>query len=505
MNETTREPNGPGTGSVPHDLMDRSIGEFRLLRRIGTGGMAEVWLAEQPSLNRVVAVKILRPERIANFDSSFVQRFEREAQAAGGLSHSNIVQVYMTGHEGGMHYIVQEYIAGSNLAQKIRRDGPPEMSEGLKWMTQIAEALHAASEAGIVHRDIKPENIMLTRRGDAKVTDFGLAQFSEADQQNLTQTGTSMGTPLYMSPEQIRGTKVDHRSDQYSFGVSCYHMFAGRPPFVADNSVAVAVRHLQDDPVPLFVHRADLPKQVCATIHRMMAREADQRFESPEQLLDAIRSLHDLPVNLTLQAPVDLFGRVRECLPTRRGLIIAAVLASTAGVIVGRRLYQPVQLPEVSENDFPREDTVTRQYAAAIVERSEPAWRAVSQYYPDAPEAQLARLHLAMLYLSRVPPSPELALAELKALESFALTSAVEHRQLYIQALVAQALLAQQVGDHQEEGRLREVIDREFTPEEVDNTVTGSPRAIQRYWFRPPQRGLGLRGGRPRPSGPNNQ
>jgi len=479
------------------DLAQRTLGEFSLLRCLGAGGMAEVWLAHQESLSRVVAVKILRPERIANFDPSFVHRFEREARAAGGLSHPNIVQVYLTGHEGDIHYIVQEYVAGSNLAQKIRRDGPPQMAEGIKWMTQIAEALHAASEAGIVHRDIKPENIMLTRRGDAKVTDFGLAQFGEVEQQNLTQTGTTMGTPLYMSPEQIRGTKVDHRSDQYSLGVTCYHMFAGRPPFQAENSVAVAVKHLQADPVPLSVHRADLPAQLCATIHRMMAREADNRFDTPEKMLAAIRALSALPVNASLRAATNFPDRLRQSIPRKRSILLAAGLAVIAGIVAGQRLYQPLQLPEIADNEFPREATATRQFAVALVEQSESAWRAVMKNHPESAEAPLARMQLAMLYLSRVPESPELAREQLKVLEEFALTSPAENRPIHIQALVGQALVSRLLENREEEGRIRDLIEGDFEPQDVDGVIEASPRPLQRYWNRPsPPR---------RPPGPRRQ
>jgi serine/threonine protein kinase len=139
------------------------------------------------------------------------------------------VQIITTGREGNISYIVQEYVPGLNLSQWMKKHGYPDYGTGLKWMQQIASALRAASEAGIVHRDVKPENIMVTRSGVAKVTDFGLAQLNQpsSPRMNLTQVGTTMGTPWYMSPEQIQGEKLDYRSDQYSLGVTCYHMFAG--------------------------------------------------------------------------------------------------------------------------------------------------------------------------------------------------------------------------------------------------------------------------------------
>ena len=199
------------------DLADQTLGEFKLLRRLGRGGMAEVYLAEQTSLSRFVAVKVLLREMVDEADGVPLKRFEQEARTAGSINHPNIVQVYTIGEEDGLHYIVQEFVEGLNLSEHIKRNGPPDVVRGLDLMEQIAKAMKVASEAGIVHRDIKPENIMVTRDGTAKVADFGLAQLSQKQEAlNLTQQGTTMGTPLYMSPEQINGEKLDNRSDLYS-------------------------------------------------------------------------------------------------------------------------------------------------------------------------------------------------------------------------------------------------------------------------------------------------
>jgi serine/threonine-protein kinase len=161
------------------DLSDLRIGEFLLLRRLGSGGMADVYLAEQTSLGRQVAVKVLKSNSLQTNGDVLLRRFEQEARAAGGLSHPNLVQIITTGREGTIAYIVQEYVPGMNLSQWIRRNGPPDYATGLKWLQQIAAALRTASESGIVHRDVKPENILLTRAGVAKVTDFGLAQLNQ--------------------------------------------------------------------------------------------------------------------------------------------------------------------------------------------------------------------------------------------------------------------------------------------------------------------------------------
>lgn len=269
------------------------LGEFRIIRRLGHGGMAEVFLAEQESLRRQVAIKVLRSDLLTGSDDTMLQRFQQEAAAAAGLAHPHIVQVYMIGEHENVHYIAQEYVNGPNLKEYLRKQGSPTVRTGLRIMKQVAAALQVASEAGIVHRDIKPENILMTRKGEVKVADFGLARLvrrADADV-NLTQVGTTMGTPLYMSPEQISGSELDHRSDIYSFGVTCYHLFAGRPPFMADNSMGLALKHMNQKPRPLSDYRADLPIALCQVIHKMMAKEVDSRYTDAKTLLKDIRQI----------------------------------------------------------------------------------------------------------------------------------------------------------------------------------------------------------------------
>src|SRR5579864_6885303 len=212
-----------GAAGAAAEFTLKHLGEFRVIRPLGRGGMSEVYLAEQTSLHRSVAIKVLRPELLS--DETVLKRFEQEAKAAAGLVHPNIVQVYAFGQQDGIHYIAQEYVQGLNLRQFLNRKGPPELLVAYHVMRQVASALALAADAGIVHRDIKPENILITRKGEAKVADFGLAQLAASEQRvQLTQVGMTMGTPLYMSPEQINGEPVDHRSDIYSFGVTCYRM-----------------------------------------------------------------------------------------------------------------------------------------------------------------------------------------------------------------------------------------------------------------------------------------
>jgi serine/threonine-protein kinase len=228
------------------DLSGRQLGDFCLLQLLGSGAMAEVYLALQQSLRRQVAVKVLKPQ--LSGDATFVARFHNEAQSAAALVHANIVQIFEVGFQDGLHFIAQEYVAGQNLRDLVDRRGPLEPQLAVLIARQVALALEKAAACGIVHRDIKPENIMITREGEVKVADFGLARLSGASELNLTQVGVTMGTPLYMSPEQVEGRRVDPRSDLYSFGVTCYQMLAGEPPFKGDTALSVAIQHLQNPP-----------------------------------------------------------------------------------------------------------------------------------------------------------------------------------------------------------------------------------------------------------------
>ena len=392
------------------DLSDSRIGDFLLMRRLGTGGMADVYLAEQTSLDRSVAVKILKEDALAgqgkNSGNAVTQkRFEQEARAAGGLNHPNIVQIFTTGREDNLNYIVQEYVQGLNLGQWIKKHGSPDYGTGLKWMRQIASALNAASQAGIVHRDIKPENIMITRTDDAKVTDFGLAQLSAVPEKrmNLTQAGTTLGTPLYMSPEQIQGNALDHRSDQYSFGVTCFHMFAGRPPFPGKNAVSVAVQHLKEEPPALSSLRADLPKQLCDTIHKMMSKNPGDRFQTQDELEDALARLERIPVNTRLGLSRSWQDQLSAWFPSPTILIPSLLAAMMASLAAASQLIEPARLPELKKPEsIKQEPTVARQFAAAILNpRATASWKAVIDMAPDSVEAEFARLRLGLLYVAR--------------------------------------------------------------------------------------------------------
>ncbi len=270
------------------DLTDKRLGEFHLLRHLGSGGMADVFLAEQTSLQRYVAVKVMKPGLMAHSGQDMLSRFKQEAMMAAGLNHPNIVQVYTIGQEDGLHYIAQEFVQGSDLATLIRERGKLDLTSVLHVMRQVAAALKASGKAGIVHRDIKPENILVTKKGEVKVADFGLAQLGDGGDQS---SGVTMGTPLYMSPEQVSGRELDPRSDVYSFGVTCYQLLCGEPPFRGTTAVQIAMQHLKNPAPPLHQRIPALPRVLCRMVHRMMAKRRSLRYQSAEEVLEDLKTL----------------------------------------------------------------------------------------------------------------------------------------------------------------------------------------------------------------------
>ena len=271
------------------DLTDKQLGEFHLLRRLGSGGMADVFLAEQTTLQRYVAVKVMKPSLMAHSGQDMVSRFKQEAMMAAGLNHPNIVQVYTIGQEGDLHYIAQEYVQGKDLASIIKERGKPDISSALHVIRQVAAALKASGQVGLVHRDIKPENILVTKKGEVKVADFGLAQLGDGS--GSEKEGVTMGTPLYMSPEQVSGRELDPRSDVYSFGVTCYQLLSGETPFKGANPVAIAMQHLKNPPPPLKEKNPALPDILCRVVHRMMAKRRSLRYQSADEVLEDLKKL----------------------------------------------------------------------------------------------------------------------------------------------------------------------------------------------------------------------
>ncbi|MGH9297060.1 MAG: Stk1 family PASTA domain-containing Ser/Thr kinase, partial [Acidimicrobiales bacterium] len=256
-------------------------GRYELIRQIARGGTAQVYLARDLLLDRPVALKVLFPE--LSSDRSFVDRFRREAQAAANLSHPNIVPIFDWGESDRTYFIVMEHVDGEPLSAIVRSQAPLPAARSAGIAADIAKALSYAHRHGVVHRDVKPGNVLITRDGQVKVADFGIARAVGADD-NVTQTGLVMGTATYFSPEQAQGLGVDGRSDVYSLGVVLYEMVTGRPPFTADTPVAIAYKHVSEMPVPPRELEPRVPAALEAIILRAMAKQPSDRYPTAEDL-----------------------------------------------------------------------------------------------------------------------------------------------------------------------------------------------------------------------------
>jgi serine/threonine-protein kinase len=431
-------------GRAEPDLSGQRLGDYQLLRRLGRGGMAEVYLAEQLSLRRQIALKVLKKSLAT--DDGYIRRFQHEAQAAAKLVHANIVQIYEVGCIDGTYFISQEYVPGQNLKQLLgRMKNGVDAVQAMHIIWQVAAALGKAAEQKIIHRDVKPENIMISPTGEVKVADFGLARVvRDGEALNLTQVGITMGTPLYMSPEQVEGRSVDPRSDIYSFGVTCYHMLAGHPPFDGDSALAVAVQHLKNEPKRLEILRPDLPEGLCRIVHKMLAKKPEERYQRALDLLKDLRAIKiegldqdwvaALPgfnsADLTLasagrmEATQQLDRVLRSELRsgpqgwsigslawTIAGLVLLGLVSGTALALINRpQPLLPVTQP--GKLKVKRFKTVREQYAYAQLPNHNPeeAWQAVTEYFPPVIDgakvaenqryAWLAMRGLAGYYLS---------------------------------------------------------------------------------------------------------
>jgi eukaryotic-like serine/threonine-protein kinase len=441
--------------SLDELVVGQQIGDYIILRRLGAGGMAHVFLAEQTSLKRKVALKIMRADFVG--DPNYVNRFMREAQSAASLSQANIVQVYEVGQAGPWHYIAQEYISGRNLRQHLTRHGALEPIMAFNVLRQVGLALQKAAEQGVIHRDIKPENIMIATNGEIKVADFGLARIQNGSgTSELTQIGIAMGTPLYMSPEQIEGREVDHRTDIYSLGVTAYHMLAGKPPFEGDTPLAVAMQHVNKIPEPLANHRPDLPAELCSLIDKMMAKKPEDRIQSATALLRELRKIKvddHADWDSLAQKLAETSWNGQQALPTRhleatRQLqsILKGHLPSywksarfwvpfllTIAVSIGCGLalayIQPV--PEIVpvQSVANKKSTVREQYQTAFWSGNPDDYRAVLKFFPPANDADYETIqyhHYAMKNLGMILLQSKGEKELLEALKYFHTLSEVE-------------------------------------------------------------------------------
>jgi len=417
----------PASTYLTTDLSGRQLGDLQVIRRLGRGAMAEVYLAYQPRLQRQVAVKVLKPELAR--DQAYLKRFQREARAAASLVHACIVQIYHVGFDDELHYIVQEYVQGHNLLGWIARHGAPDFAHAMAIIRQMAAALAKAGEQGVVHRDIKPENILITEAGEVKIADFGLARCAqETGATELTQIGMTMGTPLYMSPEQVEGRPLDPRSDLYSFGVTCYHLLAGEPPFQAETALGVAVQHIKSQPKPLESVRPDLPPALCRLVHKLLSKDRQRRCQSAGEVLGELYRIHQNhaadgpssdPTGWETMPPLpgsahdpQLTGRLSQLMqrvdtqPSARqtALMTAGAMAVaflTGALIAWFATAEPPLLAAASTAapSTPRQETALGQYLLASRIGTEAAWQSVIHYYPDNEQlTRRARQQLARLY-----------------------------------------------------------------------------------------------------------
>src|SRR5438445_172704 len=252
---------------------------YKILRKLGAGGMANVYLAEDQELGRRVAIKILDDRHAA--DEQFVERFRREAKNAAALSHQNIVSIYDRGEAEGTYYIAMEFLDGRSLKELIITRGPAPVSIAIDYARQILAGLRFAHRHGIVHRDIKPHNVIVDSEGRLKVTDFGIAR---AGASQMTEAGSIIGTAQYLSPEQARGTQVDQTSDLYSLGIVLYELLTGTVPFTGDTPVEIAMKHISAVPEPPSAKRPDIPHDVDLVVMRALAKDPNDRYESAEEM-----------------------------------------------------------------------------------------------------------------------------------------------------------------------------------------------------------------------------
>ena len=303
-------------------------GRYEIIKELGKGGMGVVYQAHDPQIDRPVALKVLRADRLVSED--FVSRFFKEAKFIGRLSHPNIVTVYDVGRDHGTIYIAMEYLQGEPFNEVIR-SGRLSVGKIIDIALQVANALGYAHEKGIIHRDIKPSNIILTDEGNVKLTDFGIARAEDSNAAQQTQTGVILGTPSYMSPEQVMGKRVDGRSDLFSLGVILYELIVGRKPFEGDHFTAIFRAITDDIPVAPLKIDASIPQSLSDLIMKALAKNPDERFQTSKEMSDALK--------ICFQAKNSLLLPGKPISPPKKSVAFVLIMGLMAAVILGGTIY----------------------------------------------------------------------------------------------------------------------------------------------------------------------
>jgi len=373
-------------------VVGSTIGGYRILERIGRGGMGTVYKATQLSLDRTVALKILAPHLVK--DTNFIQRFVREARSAGRLNHPNIVQALDVGSEGETYYFSMEYMAGGSLQERLRQESRLPLAAALKVALDVARGLEYAESQGVIHRDIKPDNIMFDAAGHAKIGDLGIAEILEEGRRSFVQAAGVWGSAHYMAPEQAAGAEIDHRVDIYSLGATLYRTLAGRTLFTGASLKEIMDKQINEAPVPITQFVPDLPPQVVRVLEKMLAKNPSARYPNASVLLKDIASLIENP-----NEPPPSFvskARVGARLAAKRrktgallGVVIVVVglALGAAGLAIAFRKNPARELLNQAW-DLEKQDRVVE--AAALYEK-------LVREFPSSPEAEEAQRHAADL------------------------------------------------------------------------------------------------------------